>query len=202
MQKINIVPYCISLLGVFALIPPYFAYGIIIVLAFDIIFCATIYFSMYMYDLENTYKKCFLLLGSVLLTTIIHLLITAFSPIIGSTISFIIYLLPLTAFTFEMHIETKIVTYEKKTESSFLLLGILNIGSIIFILLREFFSFSSISYPTKIGIVAKNIPVNIFESISFVGSTIPGILLLIAFLTIIIQLFYTYKKSVKEEENS
>lgn len=202
MNKNNFLPYFISLIGMFLLSPPYFAYGLIMLLAFNIVYSVTIYFSIYLDGIEKKYKDLLLLLGSGILTVLIHLLITFFSPIIGTTISFIIYLIPLATYTFDTLLNKETNLVQEKTIISFKTLGWLNIIAITFTFVREIIAFSSISYPTRAGIVALNIPYNIFEKITFFGSTIPGILILTAFFMMIIPLFSLNKKSHKEEQES
>ncbi len=202
MNKKNFIPYFISLIGMFLLSPPYFAYGFLLLITFDIIYSATTYFSIYLNDLEKKYKDCFLLLGSGILTIFIHLLITFFSPVIGNTINFIIFLIPLATLTFDTLINKEVSTISEKTVISFKTLGYLNIIAISFCLLREFLAFSSISYLTRDGIVAVNIPIHLFKEITFIGSTIPGILFISAFCMMLIPLFVTHKKSQKDEESN
>lgn len=202
MNKKKFIPYFISLIGIFVLSPPYFAYGIIMLLTFNIVYGITIYFSVYLNDLEEKFKSFFILLETGIITVLIHLLIRLFSPVIGITISFVIYLIPLEVYSFNALINKEKSLIQEKISISLKTLGFLNIIAISFSLIREFIAFSSISIPTRNGITGLNIPINIFEKISFIGSTVPGILLLSAIIIMIIQLYKTQKKVYKEESNS
>ena len=188
------LPFLISLTGIFVLCPPYFAYSLIMLLALNIVYTITIYFSIYLNDFEKKYKNCLVLLGSVISTVIFHLFLGFISPIMGITLSFVIYLIPLTTYMFDNLITKNHSVEIERKKTSFKILVWLNINTLIFSILREFIAFSSISIPSSNGIIGINLPINIFEKISFIGGTIPGILILSATCIMIIHLCIAQKK--------
>ena len=188
------LPYFISLIGIFVLCPPYFAYSIIMLITFNIIYTITVYFSIYLDDLEKRYKNCLVLIGTVILTVIFNLFIRFFSPVIGITLGFVIYLIPLSAYMFDSLIQKRTPEKIERKKTSFKTLGWLNINALLFSILREFIAFSSISIPTRNGIIGFNLPINVFEKISFLGSTIPGVLILASICIMITNLCIAQKK--------
>ncbi len=198
MTKKNTVMYIVTNLAIFLPSPPYLAYGIILITALIVIFSSSICFSYYIRTLDSTWKTALMVLCAASITVLFHQGIMFFSPLIGLSLGFIIYLIPLSFLTFDSLVARETETPQEKRRQSFKILFILAALSLLFFVIREFLSFGTLSYPISSGLKIIDFPIKVFEGYAFFWTSIPGGLVILAIFMVILPSLLHTKEEVEK----
>ncbi len=193
MTKKTTLLFLITNLSIFIPTPAYVGYGLVLILGTLIIFSACILFSSYIHTIESKYRFSLLLLMAGLVTLLYHQGITLFSPIIGLTLGYILYLIPLSILAFDALLTNETESVAQKRSESFKILFLFAAIALFFFFLREFLAFGTISYPTRTGIAIIQLPIFVFEGYAFFWSTIPGAIVVLALFMVIFPFVFLSK---------
>ncbi len=200
MTKKNTLLYIITNIAIFIPAPAFVGYGLILILGLIVVFSSSIFFGSYIESLDKEYRMPLLLIGAGIITTLYHQAISFFSPAIGLTLGFIIYLIPLSILGFDAVLVIKTDTSKQKQKESFKILAVLSLLSLFFFILREFLAFGTISYPTMSGIEMIQLPITFFEGFAFFWSSIPGALVIVTLFMVFLPLLQKKDPEVIKEE--
>ncbi len=201
MTKKNFLLHIIITLVIFVPSPPYIGYGIVLLLAFNIVFGVSIIFSNYIRDFEKKHRMPLVLLCAGLTTVLFHLVLSFFSPIIALTLGFILYHIPLSILAYDTLFKTKPTSNQENPRFTYKPLLPISMATLLFFIIREFFSFGTISYPTQSGIAFIQMPIQFFDDYAFVWSSIPGALFLLALFMVILPMFTSSKSKDEKTED-
>ncbi len=201
MNKKSVFLYIVTSISIFIPSPPYFGYGFILIVIFNISLLVSIATSHMLDSLNDNYRIPIVLLFSSLTTVILHQIVTMISPIIGLTISFVVYLTPLSVLTFDKLLVDADSSSDEKRKNSFKVLYLLSFVALIFFLLREILAFGSISYPSPQGVITISLFSNVLSDYSFFWSSIPGALIQLAFFMVLLPIIFKNKIAKSEENN-
>ncbi len=199
MKKREFLLYIVTNMVIFVPSPPFVAYGIILILCFNVVYLITISYSKYISALENKYRYPLLLLCAALVTLIFHMGLSFVSPVIGLTLGFIMYLIPLSVLTLNTPFYQNEENIKEQKNNNIKTLFLISFLSLLFFVIREFFSYGTISYPTTTGIATIHLPVQLFDGYSFIWSSIPGAFFLLTIFVVLLPLIVQKNKKEIEE---
>lgn len=184
MNKKNLLLYISAFLSIVIPTPARVAYGILMLLTLNVVmlFGTTAKFLIRKLDIEEFEPVC-LLTFLYAVTIFCKQMMIFFSPVAAMTLSFAIYLIPVSSFILgyiltDKEMNPKIL-YKKNMAAS----GIFTGNALVFYLVREILSYGSISLPVKKGIHVINLFSGSGNDFLYFFATIPGSFVILAIFT-------------------
>ena len=186
MKKNNVILYISAFLSVVIPVPARFGWGILMLLTMNILMLlgTTAKFLIRKLDIKELEPVCLLIfLYSV--TILCKQCLILFSPIAALTLSFSLYLIPISTFLLGYILTDKEmnpkVLYVKNMSAS----GIFTGYALFFYMIRELLAFGSISFPVRKGIHVIKLISTVKTEYTFFFATIPGAFVILAVLVAI-----------------
>lgn len=186
MKKINLIMYIAAFLSVVIPVPARFGWGIIMLFTMNVVMIlgTTAKFLIRKLDIRELEPVCLLVfLFSV--TIFCKQILIMYSPIAALTLSFSLYLIPISTFILGYILTDKEmdprVLYAKNMSAS----GIFTGYALFFYLIRELLAFGSISFPVRKGVHVIRIFSENMPEYTFFFATIPGAFVILAILVAI-----------------
>lgn len=186
MKKNNLIFYISAFLSVVIPVPARFGWGITMLFIMNIVMLlgTTAKFLIRKLDIQELEPVC-LLIFLYAVTIFCKQMLILYSPIAALTLSFTMYLIPISPFILGYILTDKEmnpkVLYAKNMSAS----GIFTGYALFFYLIRELLAFGSISFPVRKGIHVIKIIKGIQPDFTFFFATIPGAFVILAILTAI-----------------
>lgn len=186
MKKKVALLYISAFLSVVIPVPARVAYGIIMLLIMNIVMFlgTTAKFLIRKLDIEELEPVC-LLVFLYSITILCKQLLIMYSPLTALTLSFDLYLIPISSFILGYILTDKEMNpkmlYKKNMSAS----GIFTGFALIFYIIREMLAFGSISIPVKKGIHVIKILSSQISDYTFFFATIPGAFVILSVLVAI-----------------
>ncbi|MBQ0165981.1 MAG: hypothetical protein KBT02_02590 [Treponema sp.] len=186
MKKKVALLYISAFLSVVIPVPARVAYGIIMLLIMNIVMFlgTTAKFLIRKLDIEELEPVC-LLVFLYSITILCKQLLIMYSPLTALTLSFDLYLIPISSFILGYILTDKEMNpkmlYKKNMSAS----GIFTGFALIFYIIREMLAFGSISLPVKKGIHVIKILSSQISDYTFFFATIPGAFVILSVLVAI-----------------
>lgn len=184
MKKNNsIILYISAFLSVVIPVPARFGWGIIMLFTMNILMLlgTTAKFLIRKLDIRELEPVC-LLIFLYAVTIFCKQMLILYSPIAALTLSFSLYLIPISTFLLGYILTDKEmnpkVLYIKNMSAS----GIFTAYALFFYLIRELLAFGSISFPVRKGIHVIKLFSNSNTEFTFFFATIPGAFVILAIL--------------------
>lgn len=183
MKKNMVLLYISAFLSVVIPVPARVAYGLIMLLTMNIVMFlgTTAKFLIRKLDIEELEPVC-LIIFLYAVTIFCKQLLILFSPLAALTLSFALYLIPISSFILGYILSDKEmnpkVLYRKNMSAS----GIFTGYALIFYIIRELLAFGSISFPVPKGIHVIRIISNQISDYTFFFATIPGAFVILSVL--------------------
>lgn len=184
MKKNMLLIYIAAFLSVVIPAPARFAYGILMLFIMNVVMLlgTTAKFLIRKLDIEELEPVCLLVFLYAVVILCKQLLIL-YSPMAALTLSFAIYLIPISPFLLGYILKDKEMTprvlYAKNMSAS----GIFTCYALVFYLIRELLAFGTISFPVKKGINVIKVVASSKPEYTFFFATIPGAFVILAVLT-------------------
>ena len=183
--------------------PGRFAFGILLVIVFNIVFILSSLLDYFFKKLSIAeYSKFFMPLLICSLVTIAYRLIVFFSPIIALQLSFILYIqafsIYLLFFKFD---EGNVLSVKDVIRTQFFNCACYTVLTLAFTLIRDIFGYGCISFPTPDGVYSLRLfNVSYFTFMNFFAS-IPGAAVICAVVISVLLHYNSLKNSQTEVEN-
>lgn len=182
-KKINLILYISAFLSVVIPVPARFGWGIIMLFTMNVVMIlgTTAKYFIRKLDIRELEPVC-LLIFLYATTIFCKQLLILYSPMAALTLSFALYLIPISTFILgyiltDKEMDPKIL-FKKNMSAS----GIFTGYALIFYLIRELLAFGSISFPVKKGIHVIKIIADRMPEYTFFFATIPGAFVILAIL--------------------
>ena len=180
-----------SCLSLFVPVPPRFAYGLVLVLCANVIVFSVILLHAFIDYLGITKgKTLFSLIGTMGITVLLYALLTLWSPLTAFTLGFIIYLIPVSSVISDTVFTPQPSSLRDEIRKGAKLSLLISSLGLSFFVLRELFSYGSLSLPARTGLRILWIFGNFRSSPVFFWSAIPGALILLALLLTVLMFVY------------
>ncbi|WP_428771547.1 hypothetical protein V1L52_05825 [Treponema sp. HNW] len=199
MTKKALFFFTASCLSLFVPVPPRFGYGIVLVLCASLIVFAVIVLKAFIERLGiEKYKNFLFMLGVLALTLFLYALIGFWSPLTAFTLGFIIYIIPVSLFMNKLVFPDEGQPFKQVLRQGLKSCGILSMLGLLFFALRELLAFGTLSFPARSGLRIFGILKSFGFFPVFFWATIPGALILLAFLLVLLSVVYR-RYEIKEE---
>ena len=180
-------------------VPPRFAFGIVFILCAAVIVLAAVMLKALIEYIEvKKYKNLLFMPGILAVTLFLYALVGLWSPVTAFTFGFIMYILPVSLF-----MNTTVFTDEQCPLKQMLIrqlkeCGILSILGLFFFAARELLAYGTLSLPVRSGLQVFGILKGLGFFPVFFWATIPGALVLLAFLLVALAAVYR-RYGIKED---
>lgn len=203
MNKKNALQYIIVVAAFCIPSPARLGYGFILIFAYNFLtlVLATVKYLLVKSNLD-TYSKILQLILAIAFTVLCRQLITLYSPLHALVLGNILYIIPVSSFI------SGIIATE--CAPSFLLdikkfmahSAFVSLFALIFYIVREYFSFGTLSFPSHDGMFLLNVPkLNILGS-GYFWASIPGALVLFALFILLISVISKHHEIKWRSENT
>ncbi len=181
MKKNAMLLYISAFLSIIIPTPARLAYGIIMLFTLNIVMIlgTTAKFLIKKLDIEELEPVC-LIIFLYAVTIFCKQLLILYSPVIALTLSFALYLIPISSFILgyiitDREISPKVLYAKNMTAS-----GLFTASALLFYLIRELLAFGSISIPLRKGIHVIQLFSNKISEYTYFFATIPGSFVILA----------------------
>ncbi len=184
--------YLAAMLSILVPAPARFGYTLILVLLTDVTMLIASSLRLGLKKLHiNELSNFFLLATMVFLAVLYKILISAWSPLIGMILGFIVYLVPSSSFLVGYILFEKQDTNGKPLNENPLVLNmasalIFTVSGLLFSFFRELISFGTISFPSRDGLVIYKWFKSMSNEYTSFFATIPGAFVLLALIFAVI----------------
>lgn len=188
-----------SCLSLFVPVPPRFAFGIVLVLCANLTVFAVIMLKTLIERIGiGKYKNFLFMAGVLTVTFILYVLIEFLLPLTAFTLGFIVYIIPVSLFMNELVFPDNVQPLKQALPEAVKSCGILSMLGLLFFVLRELLAYGTLSLPGRTGLHI----FGIFKSLGFFPvffwASIPGSLILLAFLLVLLSAVYRRYKIGEE----
>ena len=199
MTKKALFFFTASCLSLFVPVPPRFGYGVVLVLCASFIVFAVIMLKAFIDRIGiEKYKNFLFMTGILALILFLYALIEFLSPLTAFTLGFIVYIIPVSLFMNKLVLPDEGQPLEQALKQGLKSCGILSMLGLLFFALRELFAFGTLSLPVRSGLRIFGIFKGFGFFPVFFWATIPGALILLAFLLVLLSAVYR-RYEIKEE---
>lgn len=170
-----------SLLSILVPSPARFGYMLVLVIVADVLLILGTAMQiaaekLLMQELSEIMMLVFLVFGTVLAKQ----LLIFYSPVIAMTLSFVLYLVPVSSLLISRTVAVKVNDWRDLCISNLRIMGVFTGTLLLFSFFRELISFESISLPARYGLWVIKLNLHGFIKPSEFWGTIPGAFILLA----------------------
>ncbi|MGP1601381.1 hypothetical protein [Treponema sp.] len=180
-------------------VPPRFAFGIVFILCAAVIVLAAVMLkALIEYIGVKKYKNLLFMPGILAVTLFLYALVGLWSPVTAFTFGFIMYILPVSLFMNASVFADEHCSLKEMLIRELKNCAVLSVSGLFFFAARELLAYGTLSLPVRSGLQVFGILKGLGFFPVFFWATIPGALVLLAFLLVALAAVYR-RYGIKED---